>query len=76
MRAKSGLPEFTGCESSYSDFTLCDKTGEFSKFLYERDIPCSGYWEDGSTVFHIEVKSTTGRCGEPFYMSYNQQILV
>lgn len=76
MRAKSGLPGFTGLESSYSDFTLHDTAKEFSDLLRDREDLCSDRWADSNTTFHIEVKSTTGACGEPFYMSYNQQNLV
>lgn len=76
MRAKSGPSGFTGFESSYSDFTLRDTAKEFSDLLRDRGDLYSDRWADSNTTFHIEVKSTTGACDEPFYMSYNQQNLV
>lgn len=76
MRSKRGLPAFTGSESCYSDFTLRGMGKEFSEFLRDRGVPYSDRWADSNMTFHLEVKSTTGTCNEPFYMSYNQQNLV
>lgn len=75
MRERSGLPAFTGLESSYSDFTLHDTAKEFLEFLRGRGLYIDR-WADNTTTYHIEVKSTTGAYNEPFYMSYNQQNLV
>jgi hypothetical protein len=75
MRVKNGLPAFTGMESSYSDFTLLDTAKEFSTLVLDRDLHAD-CWAGNATTFHIEVKSTTGACNEPFYMSYNQQNMV
>lgn len=63
---------FTGKEKEYSDFTYPDSNGELTKLLtkfFPHDI---GIWSRNLPTYHLEVKSTSESCKEPFYMSTNQ----
>jgi hypothetical protein len=64
---------FTGSEKEHADFTYPDTNGGLTKLLTEfgflRDIQI---WSSNPPTYHLEVKSTSESCNEPFYMSNNQ----
>ena len=61
---------FMGHEAEFSDFSFVDGPGRFGRYLATR---CEGLPRvNAATVWHVEVKSTTERVGEPWYLSGNQ----
>lgn len=64
---------FTESEKKYADFTYLDNNQNLTKLLMEfgflRDAQT---WLSNPPTYHLEVKSTSESCNEPFYMSNNQ----
>ncbi|KAF8854837.1 hypothetical protein BDZ45DRAFT_693078 [Acephala macrosclerotiorum] len=63
---------FRGSEKKYADFTYPDTNGDLTKLLtkfFLRDVQT---WSSNPPTYHLEVKSTSESCNEPFYMSNNQ----
>ncbi|PYH79083.1 hypothetical protein BO82DRAFT_367207 [Aspergillus uvarum CBS 121591] len=75
MREVHGFTKFTKPESHFTDFTFVDTKGEFAQFLRGHGVSFPDN-SSNNTVFHIEVKTTSGGCDEPFYTSHNQFNLV
>ncbi|KZP08811.1 hypothetical protein FIBSPDRAFT_900968 [Athelia psychrophila] len=66
-----GVPGFDAYQStSLSDITYADDQGILTDFVYgaEKKHEWNGRWP----TYHLEVKSTTGVCEEPFHMSARQ----
>ncbi|KAL5344927.1 hypothetical protein ACLOAV_009880 [Pseudogymnoascus australis] len=64
---------FTDSEKDYADFTYSDTDGSLTellvKFGFLHDVET---WLSNPPRYHLEVKSTSESCSEPFYMSNNQ----
>jgi hypothetical protein len=71
---EAGHPPFTEQERDYADFTYTDSEWALTKLLPEMGFKMADAWSRSATAptYHLEVKSTTERCEEPFYMSNNQ----
>ncbi|KAN0099174.1 hypothetical protein V8E51_012949 [Hyaloscypha variabilis] len=64
---------FRGNEGDYADFTYADTHGEFTRLLARHGfIHNVAPWFSSPPTYHLEVKSTTGSCLDPFFMSNNQ----
>ncbi|KAK5123901.1 hypothetical protein LTR85_002097 [Meristemomyces frigidus] len=72
-RSRAGLPPFLPFEGDYVDFTISDTKvcQRITDWLGDLGSGVS-LGVDGSITYHIEVKSTVGRSGEPFSMSNNR----
>lgn len=65
------VPGFDAYQSaSLSDITYADCKGILTDLVYgaEKKREWNGRWP----IYHLEVKSTTGVCEEPFHMSARQ----
>ncbi|KAH7317120.1 hypothetical protein B0I35DRAFT_434596 [Stachybotrys elegans] len=71
LRIDAGHPAFQMHERGFSDFTFVDSDGQMSAFLQQAGMNTDGGWSR-STTYHLEVKTTTGACSEPFHVSQNQ----
>jgi hypothetical protein len=71
---EAGHPPFTERERDYADFTYIDSEWTLTKLLSETEFKITDTWPRSSKppTYHLEVKSTTEKCEEPFYMSNNQ----
>jgi hypothetical protein len=64
---------FDGREKDFADFTYPDSNGKLTSLLAEHGfIRTPGFWSNNPPTYHLEVKSTTEACAEPFFMSNNQ----
>lgn len=59
-----------------ADIIYDDTTGEFTRMLIDRGYLDADEWRDARPKYYLEIKSTTGPCGTPFYMSRGQYQLV
>ncbi|KAH7302958.1 hypothetical protein B0I35DRAFT_500441 [Stachybotrys elegans] len=75
FRSDAGYPPFDMPEGDFSDFTYIDRDGGMKAYLQSAGLSVNAAWSN-STTYHLEVKTTVGRCGEPFYMSHNQVALM
>lgn len=64
------LHPWTGRETS--DFVYDDTEGALTALLIDSGYISSEEWWDSRPRYFIEVKTTTGSCEVPFYMSKNQ----
>ncbi|RKL40250.1 hypothetical protein BFJ70_g5480 [Fusarium oxysporum] len=58
-----------------ADLVYSDTQGDLTRILVDAEI-LSGDWSARLPKYYIQVKTTTGPCGTPFYMSGNQYRLV
>ena len=64
---------FVGQEGDFADFTYQDTGGKLTELLTTLGfIHNAETWSQRPPIYHLEVKSTTEPCNEPFYMSNNQ----
>ncbi|PVH86308.1 hypothetical protein DL98DRAFT_650337 [Cadophora sp. DSE1049] len=63
---------FVDSEKDYADFTYPDNDGELTKLLGNFLSHDVRKWSSNPPTYHLEVKSTSEGCNEPFYMSNNQ----
>lgn len=64
---------FRASERDYADFTYRDVHGGLSRLLLRYGfIQDVRHWLTNPPTYHLEVKSTTATCNEPFFMSNNQ----
>ncbi|KAG4432653.1 hypothetical protein IFR05_011856 [Cadophora sp. M221] len=63
---------FADSEKDYADFTYPDNDGELTKLLSNFLSLDVRKWSSNPPTYHLEVKSTSEGCNEPFYMSNNQ----
>lgn len=71
---KAGHPPFTELEKDYADFTYVDSGWALTTLLSQMGFKMTDAWpqSEKAPTYHLEVKSTTEKCDEPFYMSNNQ----
>jgi hypothetical protein len=72
VRTEYGLSEFDGFEGDYADFIISDSAlcSQLKEWLTEKGNDNTRLKDDAT--YHIEVKTTSGHCDEPFTMSQNQ----
>ncbi|KAM5385142.1 hypothetical protein ACJA88_002989 [Fusarium oxysporum] len=58
-----------------ADLVYSDTQGDLTRILVDAEI-LSDDWSSRRPKYYIEVKTTTGPCGTPFYMSGNQYRLM
>lgn len=75
LRVEDGHPRFTERERDFTDFTYPDRSGHMKELLREAHVELNAEWSN-STTYHLEVKTTIGRCSEPFFVSQNQVDMV
>lgn len=73
-RTYFGHEPFEGSEGDYSDFTICDPAigSKLTAWLIRNGKSAAKQLLGQTSTYHIEVKTTTGRCDEPFIMSNSQ----
>ncbi|KAH6986493.1 hypothetical protein BKA56DRAFT_670643 [Ilyonectria sp. MPI-CAGE-AT-0026] len=73
-------PEYTNMEAwnrrETADLVYPDTTGHFTDTLIDCGYLDHDEWHGARPKYYIEVKTTTGPCGTPFYMSGNQYRLM
>lgn len=73
-------PEYTNMEAwnrrETADLVYPDTTGHFTDTLINCGYLDHDEWHGARPKYYIEVKTTTGPCGTPFYMSGNQYRLM
>jgi hypothetical protein len=66
-----------GKEGAFADFTYQDTNGKLTEILTTHGFICDvETWLESPPIYHLEVKSTSGPCKEPFHMSNNQVTMV
>jgi hypothetical protein len=66
-----------GKEGDFADFTYQDINGQLTEILTTHGFICDvETWLESPPIYHLEVKSTSGPCKEPFHMSNNQVTMV
>lgn len=66
----SDLTPWDGRETA--DITYHDRDGVLTGIFIDKGYLNSGIWNGRRPKYFIEVKSTTGSCERPFFMSKNQ----
>ncbi|KAF5006291.1 hypothetical protein FDECE_7322 [Fusarium decemcellulare] len=73
-------PEYTDIghwgHKETSDLIYDDAGGVLTELLIDNGYLERNVWEHKRPSYHLEVKTTTGPCGVPFYMSKNQYRLM
>ncbi len=64
------MDEWRGRETS--DITYCDVQSKLTAELIEKGYLARNTWEGKHPNYFIEVKTTTGSCETPFYISKAQ----
>jgi hypothetical protein len=64
------MPAWSGRETA--DITYDDTAGSLTAMLIDRGYLEREEWQDARPRYFIEVKSTTGPCATPFFMSKHQ----
>lgn len=62
-------------ERDFADFTYFDSKGALTRLLLDSGLKIAQGWLvnfDKPPTYHLEIKATTEKCSEPFYMSNNQ----
>jgi len=59
-----------------SDIVYDDVGGVLTQFLVDAGYLDQGTWEGAKPEYSIEVKTTTGDCGDRFFVSSNQYSMV
>ncbi len=75
LRSEAGHPRFTQREKEFSDFTYHDASESMKEILRQLDAETEAMWS-GNTTYHLEVKTTSGTCNEPCFVSQNQVDMV
>ena len=75
-RSRAGLSSFEEFEGDYADFTIVD--AEVRQRITSWLVDCGHIQHDlaDTVTYHLEVKTTVGRRGEPFEMSNRQVAMV
>jgi len=55
-----------------ADITYDDDSGVLTDLLIEKGYLAPDHWRGKQPMYYIQVKSTTGHCGRPFFMSKHQ----
>lgn len=71
LRSEAGYPFFTEDEKDFADFTYLDSSGHMKEVLQAANLDLRGQWSS-STTYHLEIKTTSENCDDPFFMSQNQ----
>ncbi|KAK6431660.1 hypothetical protein LTR95_012179 [Oleoguttula sp. CCFEE 5521] len=73
-RTSLDLPSFNEFEGDYSDFTVRDPLvcAHITRWLVPTRHFAAALSAGATITYHFEVKTTSGRCKEPFRMSNNQ----
>ncbi|KAH7013105.1 hypothetical protein EDB80DRAFT_607184 [Ilyonectria destructans] len=71
LRVENGHPRFTELERNFADFTYTDDSGQMKAYFQNAGVDQATRWSN-STTYHLEVKTTTGSCNQPFFVSQNQ----
>jgi len=58
--------------SETADLVYADTHGDLTAILIDRGYLDAVEWRSARPFYYIEVKTTTGPCGTPFYMSKGQ----
>ena len=66
----SGIQPWRGSETS--DFRYTDSSGTLTSMLIDKGYLRSNIWSGKRPEYYLEIKSTTGPCENPFYMSKYQ----
>ncbi len=66
----SDMEAWVGRETA--DITYSDFDGAFTRLLIDKGYLASETWADARPHYFIEVKTTTGPCSTPFFMSKYQ----
>lgn len=73
-------PEYTSIthwsRRETADLVYTDSEGQLTNTLVEASILTGDEWAGKRPKYYIEVKTTSGPCKTPFYMSGNQYRLV
>ena len=64
------MDDWEGRETS--DITYNDSSGVLTDVLIDKGYLTADHWRGKRPKYYIEVKSTTGHCGRPFFMSKHQ----
>lgn len=59
-----------------ADITYDDRSGVLTAILIARGYLVEQVWRDARPKYFMEVKTTTGECGDRLYISSNQYQLV
>ena len=70
----SDMDPWNGRETA--DITYTDGGGALASLLIDKGYLDAGIWAGARLTFFIEVKTTTGPCETPFYMSKKQYKMV
>ena len=69
-------PEYAGMDSwngrETADIVYDDDNSVLTGLLIDKGYLAQDQWRDHKPKYYIEVKSTTGACDTPFYMSKHQ----
>ncbi|KAF2170402.1 hypothetical protein M409DRAFT_35953 [Zasmidium cellare ATCC 36951] len=70
------LEDYTGMRGwaapETSDLVYDDTFGDFTSLLIDHGYLNQSEWRNARPYYYLEVKTTTGPCGNPFYMSKGQ----
>ncbi|KAJ4123151.1 hypothetical protein NW768_009679 [Fusarium equiseti] len=76
----AGHPDYAGLSHwsrrETADLVYVDASGRLTNILIEAGILAAEQWSEKQPKYYFEVKTTTGPCKTPFYMSGNQYRLV
>ncbi|KAK3712618.1 hypothetical protein LTR37_009061 [Vermiconidia calcicola] len=77
LRSEHGIEPFDGIESDYVDFTIGEPviSEKITRWLISVGKSEVEIYRGEHVTYHFEVKTTVGRCDEPFSMSNNQVAL-
>jgi len=64
------MEDWNGRETA--DIVYDDHAGVFTEFLIDKGYLAPQTWRGCKPQYYVEVKSTTGPCGLPFFMSKYQ----
>ena len=70
----AGLSHWSRRETA--DLVYIDSLGRLTSILIEAGLLTDDGWSGKQPTYYFEVKTTTGPCKTPFYMSGNQYRLV
>ncbi|KAI9685067.1 MAG: hypothetical protein M1822_005459 [Bathelium mastoideum] len=78
IRTRFNFPAMDNFEGDYADITIkeYDSVARFTDWLIAGGHSEATQWKGQDITYHVEVKTTTGQCNEPFSMSNNQVRLV
>jgi hypothetical protein len=76
LRSEAGHLPFIQKEKEFSDFTYYDTCEYMKEMLRLHDAETDLSSSSNTTIYHLEVKTTTGSCDEPCFVSQNQVDMV